>query len=147
MTSRSEAGFTLVELLVVLAIMGLVLGLVAANGLPGRRVALDRTVAELAGGMKKARSEAILTGRPVRLVVDMDGRTWSAGAAPVRALPEDLEVEAAATALEPGGRRAAFTFAPDGSSSGGGLVFRGEGREVSLSLDWLTGRMSIAHGD
>ena len=79
MTSRSEAGFTLIEVLVVLAIVGLALGLVAVRGASGNRtMALEAAATGLAGDLRQARSQAIYGNAPVRLMLDLGGNNMAA---------------------------------------------------------------------
>lgn len=72
-------GFTLVELLVVLAIMGL-LGTAVALTLPGDGGELQRQADRFAGRLAHARDEAIIAGQPVMVVADAQGyafeRQW-----------------------------------------------------------------------
>jgi general secretion pathway protein H len=42
--------------------------------------------------------------------------------------------------VSPAGDRV-INFSPDGGSSGGLIVLRGEGRQVAIGVDWLTGRV------
>lgn len=74
-TSRAPAGFTLVELTITLVVLGISAGLVipALSGLLGRE-GEKSTARILTGVLRRARSEAILTGRPWR--VDLD---WTRG--------------------------------------------------------------------
>jgi Tfp pilus assembly protein FimT len=62
-----EAGLTLAETLLVLAILALVAGLVMGRGLPGRGALRS---AALESFLRDARSAAMLAGRPVRLVAE-----------------------------------------------------------------------------
>src|SRR5271166_6920912 len=81
-------GFTLIELLVSLAILGLALALIGGYKPPwSRGLGLRATAAELAGGLRLARSEAILSNRPVALDLDLVGHRYRVGTGTPRGLP------------------------------------------------------------
>jgi general secretion pathway protein H len=67
-----ERGFTLVELMVVMLIIGLAAGAVEL-ALPNGRGALRTEARGLASRLDAARGEAILANRPVRAVIDDKG--------------------------------------------------------------------------
>ncbi|KHK01159.1 pilus assembly FimT family protein [Desulfovibrio sp. TomC] len=73
MYARHQAGFTLVELTIVLVVLGLSAGLVlpALSGLLARE-GEKSTARILTGVLRRARSEAILTGEPWRVDIDWD---------------------------------------------------------------------------
>lgn len=148
MTSRSEAGFTLIEVLVVLAIVGLALGLVAVRGASGNRtMALEAAAMGLAEDLRQARSQAIYANAPVRLMLDLERRTWGLGNQRQHGLPPDVAVEFLTIASAVVGKgQAGIEFAPDGSSSGGTITLRDGGQVRRITIDWLTGRVGIIHG-
>src|ERR1043165_5839560 len=82
------AGFTLIEMLVVLAVLGFALVLVAGYKPPwSRGLNLESRATELAGQLRLARSEAIARNEAVILDVDIASRRYRSGAAPPRQLP------------------------------------------------------------
>lgn len=75
---RGNAGFTLVELMVVLAILGVMAGVV---GLAVRMPEAD-PAAERAARIADARRRALETRRPVLLLVEQGDSTWRMVALP-----------------------------------------------------------------
>jgi prepilin-type N-terminal cleavage/methylation domain-containing protein len=68
---RFKAAFTLVEIMVVLAIMGLVLGLAVINFRAiNQKEPLEQAVSDVEGLCRRARSEAIVKSRPMDLIID-----------------------------------------------------------------------------
>lgn len=73
MHKARRSGFTLLEILVVLTIMGILLGVVSVKALPSERQNLQEEVRRLALLMAVARDEAILVNKAIALDVDNDG--------------------------------------------------------------------------
>jgi len=70
---RSPAGFTLIELMVVIAIIGIVASITIPWLMnPERRV--KKVARELIGDMQEARMGAVKTGNPWRIVFDIDSQ-------------------------------------------------------------------------
>jgi general secretion pathway protein H len=133
-----EAGYTLVELLVVFAIMGLVIAAVPAlinRAMPG----LQSTSAAraLAADLRTARSAAISHNRQLRFVFAPEQQTYSLAQQPRHRLPYGVPF-----ALPPRGGNEIDFFA-DGSSSGGVILVGGKGHQHRVVTDWLTGRVSV----
>src|SRR6516162_11605942 len=139
-------GFTLIELLVTLAVLGLALTLIAGYKPPwSRGLGLRATAAELAAGLRLARSEAIVNNRPVAFDLDLVGHRYRVGTGTPRHLPADISLELLTIAGEVrNGREGAIRFNPDGSSTGGRISLADGLRRVAVGVDWLTGRVSIA---
>ena len=70
MNRAPQRGFTLLELLVVLVIVGIMLGFVTLNAMPSQRQALQNEAQRIALLLQLARDEAIVRNRPVAFEVD-----------------------------------------------------------------------------
>ena len=68
-----HAGFTLLELLVVLVIAGITLGIVSFNAMPSPRQALQNEAQRIALLLQLARDEAIVRDRAIAFEVDAEG--------------------------------------------------------------------------
>lgn len=112
-TRPNESGFTLLELVVVLAIVGVSLALIAPSFTsPERRPAPD-----LVNFLSDARARAIESGRKVTVYAD-DRRVWTVPAEDEAfELPEDRSVSVAFPAASPYlDRRRLTVFFADGTS-------------------------------
>ena len=73
--TRLNAGFTLVEMMVVVAIMGLLLGLAMLNFRAiSQKEPLEKAVSDVEGLCRRARTEAIVKSRPIELTINRGTR-------------------------------------------------------------------------
>lgn len=140
--SRREGGFTLIEVLVVLAIMGMVAGLVATRG-PVRSAGLDLRAAagEVARTLRLARTQAIAANAAVPVLLDPAAGLYRVGDRPARHVPAGVVLSVVAVV---GAGPPTITFAPDGSSSGGRVELASGVRRMQVGVEWLTGRVVVA---
>lgn len=97
---RAHSGFTLIEILVVLAIVGILAG-ISIRGLRSlARSDLRASVTHMAGAIRYLFDRASTTGQYHRLVIDIDsGRYWAEVSDDMFYLPRDPETESSAKKL------------------------------------------------
>lgn len=128
--ANDNAGFTLLEMLVVLAIAALVAGI----GFPRLQAQVAaqewRTgVAAVTTLLRAARAQAIRGGQVATVSVAGDGRSLRITDGATLALPASLAV----TLARP------LTFYADGSASGGTIIVAGARRSATLAVAPATG--------
>ena len=136
----------LLELLIVIALMGIVAALVVPMfGGPVSTSELRATARQLAAGLRLARSEAVSERRETFLVVDVAGKRFKVDReAREHALPSkvDLKLFTAQNDLV-SENVGAIRFYPDGGSNGGRITVAAGARKFNVDVDWLTGRVAI----
>ncbi|MFD1623984.1 GspH/FimT family pseudopilin [Azospirillum griseum] len=155
---RTQAGFTLLELLVVLAIAGTLMSLVPpAAGRAGDGARLRGAVQALAGSLALARSAAVMSNADAVFVLDLANRRYGVsgpgGGALDGRLDADLRIALTTDARDTiqdgdragdrAGGRGAIRFHPDGGSPGGEVRVANRAGAMVIRVDWLTGRTRI----
>ncbi|MBB5208693.1 GspH/FimT family pseudopilin [Chiayiivirga flava] len=149
MPMRRARGFTLIEILAVVALIALAVTLVAVSvgdGLTGAKVrAASR---DLAAALRYTRGQAIVKREQKTLSVDVDGRRYRAADRSWVELPKDMDIKlfTARSELEEEGV-GRIRFFPDGASTGGHIdLIRGEA-VWRVDVNWLTGEIRIIEDD
>ncbi|MFE1570436.1 GspH/FimT family pseudopilin [Comamonas odontotermitis] len=142
--TSAHRGFTLIELMVVFAIMALVVAMapVAYDRLK-EGVQYRDTVRSLITQLRSARYAAVSEGVSVRFTVDLKTREYGVPGA-VKEIPEsvDLRTIVADREFVPGGS-ASIVFLASGGSTGGSVeIVRKTGTGTRLRVDWLSGRVT-----
>jgi general secretion pathway protein H len=149
MTGRPPHGFTLIEMLVALAVVALLVAVLMPNTSRRHdRAELEAGARAVGSSLRLTRSRAIATSRESAFVVDVEQAAYRpAGSRQPVALPKGVRV-ALFTAEDQELSRTvgAIRFYPDGSSSGGGVALMLEGLRYDVLVDWLTGGVSIHAG-
>jgi general secretion pathway protein H len=147
MRSRDD-GFTLLELLIVLAIMGAMIGIVVSRG-PARSQGLETRAAAgaLAQALRMARAQAIERSEDVTVAIDPAHHAFAADNGVVRALAPGMDISVVPPTLPgPNGTRL-IRFSADGSASGGSVILGRGKRRLRIDVEWLTGRVKVANAE
>ena len=124
---KGEAGYPLLELLVVLAIMGILLASIPGMALPGvAAVQFSGKVQRVVARLNAAHDQAMETGETITL--------------------QPAGLEAALNGLSLTADASAIVFFPDGSAAGGEVVIASGAQRRILRIDALTGRISVLSG-
>ena len=140
--ATSSSGFTLVELLVVIGIMGLVLStvLAARPKTAAIRVAVaGRTVAT---ALQLARAQAMSGNVETLFRIDTRNRQFGL-AGSMHAVPRGMTVVMNVAESERVGDSGGMRFYPDGQSSGGEIMLSLEGQATRIVVNWLTGEARL----
>jgi len=142
-----EAGFTLLELIVVIAIVGLTFTVFLIHGpMISHSLTTKQVAAQLAAGLREARARAIGSDRPVSLTLDLQARRYRIADLPSHPLPSGFEIALLTTTGEVHkGQDPGIRFEPDGSSSGGRIELIEGKHKLDIGVDWLTGRIRVVN--
>ena len=146
MNDRGQHGFTLLEMVCVLAIVGMLVAVLLP--LVPRQTSKARLQAyalQAASILKADRAVSVRSGVRVDTQIDAPGRSIRSGAgSDTIRVPDDVDFEA----LLPRScnQRPVFStisFFPDGLSCGGAIVLSRADLRLEVRINWLTGRVDI----
>ena len=145
LVSRTSAGFTLLEILLVLAILGLVAALTLPTlRRPPDKLRLEAAARTLMSGLRSSRVEAIARNDDVVVTMHVDRRILESSTGSTIQIDQEISVEMIFAAAERRrGAAGAIRFFPDGTSSGGDIILTLNKRRARISVNWLTGEARL----
>ena len=141
----NQRGFTLLDLLVVLAIIGFVVALVPGLVLRSQpQIDIEVAARAIADGMRRTRSDAVRRNRAEAFALDVEARVFRAGdETPVR-IGDGIALSfRTARSQLLGEGIGQIRFHPDGSSSGGLIRLVQGAAQADVRSDWLTGLVTV----
>ncbi|MDO6965245.1 prepilin-type N-terminal cleavage/methylation domain-containing protein [Rhizobium alvei] len=147
-----NAGFSLIEMVVVLAITALVFSIGTLSLTALRRLkATDQYASEITALMNDANARALNVGTEQSVTIDLQRKQFFDKISPVIELPAafGLTVKLGKETITDT-RLLQVYFLPDGTSSGVEIALSGpDGRSVTVVTNWLTGlsQRSLSHGE
>ncbi len=140
---RRVLGFTLIEIVVVIALIGIVAVVAAlsfSRSLSGARI--EAASRDLVAALRYTRGQAIVKGQQKVLEIDLGANTYQAPGKGSVELPKDMELRLTTAEQElTGDMKGGIRFFPDGSSTGGNIAVVLGQREWKLNVGWLTGEI------
>ena len=143
--SGPGAGFTLLELILVMALATLILGLGVmffANTMPGAKLA--STARELSASIRQMKFLAQNRGEDLVLTVDLDTKRYGIEGVRMKAIPSDVSVMAVdPTYGEVRHGKYLISFHSTGGIEGGMLVLAARKKIVRIEIDPVVGSVKV----
>ncbi len=146
---KSNGGFTLLEMLVVLVLIVSVTSLVMPAMLNSGGSQLRSASRIVVAGLQRAREFAINQQSSAALIVDVNQRWLKIpGQSTRRTLDDELKLNVFTAKSELiSNAQAGIRFFPDGSSSGGRITLSRGTQQAYVDVDWLTGEVRVHSGE
>jgi general secretion pathway protein H len=141
-----DSGFSLIEMLVVLVLIGAVFGIAFPRINSGRESRPAQFAQRIFTLVQSARLSAIKSNTNRNIIISVQHRQIaSEGSGDSLAVPKDLSFNATfGQRQEELKGDARITFFPSGGSTGGSLIFQGLNEETaSVEVNWLTGAVTL----
>jgi len=138
---RRDAGFSMLEMLAMLAILALVIGsstILARPPSPSLR--LQSAARQLCAALRMTRARAVATNMEMAVTFDSDSKTYASPVVAQAMLPQDAAVQfTVSNAQRHGATQGSVAFFPGGGSSGADITLTLGGRRAEIGVNWLTG--------
>jgi general secretion pathway protein H len=149
--TAAQRGFTLLEIVLVMAIIALASVLAAAAMTGGfKGMQLKASAKEIASNLRYTRTQAIATGKPQRFVIEPAKHAWQAPNGHHGTIPDKLGIEftGAREARANAARQdqGAIEFFPDGAATGGRIRLTAGKSAWDVDVAWLTGQVRLRQG-
>jgi len=145
---RTDKGFTLLEIMIVLLLVALIVGLSAvffANFLPS--VKFSATGREMSAMIRHARSLARMNMVSQTFVIDLDNRTYGIEGLATKQIPPDALIKVidpfAGDILQ---GRYSIVFNPAGNMAGGTIILSARKKVLRIDMDPITGAVLNREG-
>ena len=138
-------GFTLLEMLAVILLIGIAAAAVSVSVTQGLASARVRAASsELAGAMRATRAQAIVRGQEQNFDVDTQANSYRNVRQQDVRLPKGLRLSiTSAKEDQPNDHTGRIRFFPDGSSTGGRITLQSGERQWHVNVSWLTGEVRV----
>jgi general secretion pathway protein H len=144
MLRARQAGFTLIELVAVVALIGIALSVISLSFSKSMSSAQIRAAStDLVAALRYTRGQAIVKGKQAALDIDMQNNTYQAPGKPLMKLPKDMHMTLlTADSEQTGASSGRIRFFADGASTGGHVSIYAGQREWRVNVSWLTGQVT-----
>ena len=143
--SKSHAGFTILELMAAITIVGILLAVSVPSTVRFyESMQYRQAIRDVITVLSSARYRAVSTGRSQDVSIVPQDRLVSYSQKEIQ-LPDSLTVAVHSAAEVNTASAGVIRFYPEGGSSGGGVdLERADGSGVRIAIDWLAGQVTHA---
>lgn len=139
-TRPTQRGFTTIEMLVVLGILGSLTVASLSMRPAGDSTALARTADSIFAAVATARAQARRSDAVAGVTFDLARRRIALDDGETRAIPPEITITVTTSAANVTQGAVRLLFFPDGSSSGGRIKLAGRSNAVQIEVNWASGR-------
>jgi general secretion pathway protein H len=142
---KRSAGFTLLELIVVLVIMGLGFAAIGINLSSGNETTeLKVTARDMVSALRHAKGLAQMSHKETVLTIDFAENSYTvSGHDKVYEIPQTIDTTMHTGQSELTDGTGSMRFFPDGSSSGGWIKLERGKMAWRMDINWLTGQIEL----
>jgi general secretion pathway protein H len=145
---QKQAGFTLIEVIVVMVMIAVLAGLVATSMTDSLRKAKIRAVSKnLVSAMRYTRGQAVVKHEQKTITFNVEDKTYQAPRKKVVHIPDEIEINVYTADSEVADEtKGSIRFFSDGSSTGGWVKLTHKNKIWKINVNWLTGEIAMIEG-
>lgn len=146
--SKSNMGFTLIELMLVMVVVIIGFSVIGLNISSGTDTTEHKAVArDLVSALRYAKGQALISHEEQTVNLDLNENAYTvSGRDKVFTIPETIAVTVVTAQDEMEGKGLAnFRFFPDGSASGGRIKLERNSATWQIDINWLTGQVELEY--
>ena len=147
--AAKQGGFTLIELIAAITLAAIVLAVAPAAYSKIRDAMSFRiAVSDTSSALKRARVEAVLSGKPIELAVLLEQHSLQAPGQKAVNIDSRIRLDMHGVQSLNNADQPVFRFYPDGSATGGSLtLIAPSGKAQRIDIDWFTGQLQFSQPD
>ena len=141
-----RAGFTLLEMLAVLTLIGMAAALsFPLLRPPSDTLRIEEAARRMSGALRLARARAISRNEAIAVTVDVGRRSYTSAATGEIRLPPETAIQLKTAESErDGAQRGSFRFFPGGGATGGDIRLRLGEAQAHITVNWISGEARLA---
>ena len=137
---KKVEGFTILEMLVVIALLALISGLsFSLSGHRTKSVDLESATSHILGALRLTRTAAISRNTELLFWFDSQRQIYGSPVIETRNMPRGITIHISGIVASDNAAVVSFIFFPNGTSSGGELLLRSGDQHSRIYVNWLMG--------